>query len=97
MIVAGLRKLAPEVEREAKRMPILSDILDHEVLGREYKRGREEGLRTGQIELLRLQLENRFGRLPQWAEDRLGHASAGDLETIARRLLSVNSLAELLS
>jgi flagellar biosynthesis/type III secretory pathway protein FliH len=34
-------------EQEAKRMPILNDILDHEVLGREFKKGLAEGVQQG--------------------------------------------------
>jgi hypothetical protein len=92
MILAGLRKLAPEIEREAKQMPIMDDILDHEVLGREFKRG----LAKGRIDVLRLMLEDRFGSLPQWAEERLDGASAVDFETIAKRSLHAHSLEEAL-
>ena len=47
LVLAGLRKVASRVEREAKQMPILENILDHEVLGREYKRGLKQGLEKG--------------------------------------------------
>ena len=50
MILAGLRKLGTDIEREVKQMPILDDILDHEVLGREYKRGKVEGRQEGKQE-----------------------------------------------
>ena len=42
-------------------MPILNDILDHEVLGREYKKGKQEG----ELALLRRQIEERFGPIPR--------------------------------
>src|SRR5205085_4845599 len=44
---------------EARKMPILNDILDHEVLGREYKRG----LQQGELTVLRRQIEKRFGSI----------------------------------
>ena len=47
LTLAGLRKLGQIVEEEAKKMPILNDILEHEVLGREYKKGLEEGVQQG--------------------------------------------------
>ena len=47
MVVAGLRRLGTEIEEETKRMPILNDINEHEVLGREYKRGVQVGQEQG--------------------------------------------------
>ena len=38
-ILARLRNLVSIVERETERMPILEDIMDHEIIGRERKRG----------------------------------------------------------
>ncbi len=60
-------------------MPILNDIMDHEVIGpailKELEKGRLEGLKEGLKEgqqmgsqnILRRQLERRFGALPEWA------------------------------
>src|SRR2546426_4034897 len=39
LILAGLRHLEIAVEQEARKMPLLNDILDNKVLGREFKRG----------------------------------------------------------
>jgi hypothetical protein len=90
MILAGLRKLAPEVEREARQVPILNDILDHEVLGREYKRGRLEG----ELRLLRRLIETRFGPIPAWAEERLSGYAIDDLDNLGIRVLAAASLDE---
>jgi hypothetical protein len=99
VILAGLRKLATEVEGEARRMPILDDILDHEVLGREYKRGLREGLREGEQKgewhLLRRILEKRFGPLPPWAEERLRACSVEQLDRIGEGFLDATNLDEL--
>jgi flagellar biosynthesis/type III secretory pathway protein FliH len=35
------------VEQEARKVPILNDILDNKVLGREYKRGHQDGVQEG--------------------------------------------------
>ena len=43
IVLAGLRGLEETVEEEIRKMPILNDIMDHKVLGREYKRGRGGG------------------------------------------------------
>ena len=89
-VLSGLRKLAAVIEREVKQMPIMDDILDHEVLGREYKRGR----RDDRIELLRMQLEERFGPLTPMAEQRLNAASNSELREIAKRLLRAACIDE---
>jgi hypothetical protein len=72
-------------------MPILDDILDHEVLGREFKRGFAQGERR----LLRRQLEARFGRLPLWAAQKLDGLGDSAVEELGVRFANANSLDEL--
>jgi hypothetical protein len=91
-VLAGLRKLATVVEQEVKQMPIMDDILDHEVLGREYKRGRHEE----RIENLRILLEERFGPLSPATEQRLTGASDVELREIGKRLVRGGRLEEIL-
>lgn len=88
MIVAGLRKLGNDIEREVKQMPILDDIMDHEVLGREYKRG--------ELNVLRRMVAKRFGPLPAWAEESLASRSVPQLEELAERVFEAGTLKELL-
>ncbi len=47
MVLAGLRKLNSLIEEEVRHMPILDDIMDDEVLGRERKLGIAMGLERG--------------------------------------------------
>jgi hypothetical protein len=100
LILAGLRSLATEVEREVKDMPILNDILDHEVLGREYKRGlregEREGERKGELNVLRRLLVKRFGAIPGWVEERLAQCPVEEIERLVERQVDVASLEELL-
>ena len=104
IVLAGLRGLEETVEEEIRKMPILNDIMDHKVLGREYKRGRAEGIadgrqdgiQQGELRILRRLLEKRFGPIPEWVEGRLSGRSAEDLEAISIRLLEARSLEELL-
>ena len=85
-------------------MPILNDILDHEVLGREYKKGLEkgvqqgleQGVQRGELMVLRRQIEKRFGSIPPWAEEQLARLSASELENLSVRVLDANTLEELL-
>jgi hypothetical protein len=88
MILAGLRHLEEAVEREARKMPILNDILDHKVLGREFKRG--------ELTVLRRQIEKRFGAIPGWAEERLAGKSPADLEELSVRVLDAASIEDLM-
>jgi hypothetical protein len=88
LILAGLRHFEETVEREARKMPILNDILDNKVLGREFKRG--------ELTVLRRQIERRFGAIPSWAEERLAGRSPADLEDLSVRVLDAQSLEDLL-
>ena len=91
MLLAGLRKLGKVIRQEASQMPILDDIMDHDVLGREFRRGLEKG-REGVI--LR-QSEKRFGPLPQWARERIESMTSTEVEEVALRLFDARSLEEL--
>jgi hypothetical protein len=73
-------------------MPIFGDILDNKVLGREYKRGLQEG----EVTILRRQIEKRFGAIPAWAGERLAGKSAADLEELSVRVLDAGSIEDLL-
>lgn len=69
-------------------MPTLNNILEHEVIGREY--------RKGELNLLLRQIEKRFGAIPPPAHERLTGLSIKELEVVGLRLLDVTSLDELL-
>jgi predicted transposase YdaD len=91
-VLARLRSLAGALERETERMPILEDIMDHEIIGRERKRGRVEGKR----EMILSLLEERFGKLPESAIRQIEAMGAPELDSIAKRLIAAASLSELL-
>jgi len=108
MILAGLRKLGTTIIREMEQMPILDDIMDHDVLGPERRRGialgRAEGLAEGLAKglaegerraVLRL-IGKRFGSVPEWATQRVDALSASDLEQVELRILDAPSLEDLL-
>jgi predicted transposase YdaD len=89
-------------------MPILNDIMDHEVLGPKLREARAEGAREGREEgrqegreeegrlILSQLLKKRFGRLPVWAAKRLAAMAPADIEKAALQLLDAASLEELL-
>jgi glycosyltransferase A (GT-A) superfamily protein (DUF2064 family) len=107
LIISGLRRLAPTVEEEAQKMPILNDIMDHEVIGPAIRKGiqqgleqgREEGLEQGQQlgrqKVVRRLLQKRFGSVPAWVEPRLTRLSAAELDDLAVRVYDVSRLEEL--
>jgi Domain of unknown function (DUF4351) len=87
LIISGLRRLGRAIQEEAKTMPILNSILDHDLLGPTLLQGRQE--------IVRLLLEKRFGLIPPWVEDRLASLSAPELDDVAVRLLDVAHLEDL--
>jgi predicted transposase YdaD len=97
----GLRRLAPIIKQEAESMPILNDIMEHEVIGPAIRQGREEGReegrQEGRQEVLRRLLERRFGPLPDWAANRLDNLSTSELDEIAIGVLDATSLESLFS
>jgi hypothetical protein len=99
-ILTGLRNLALMLEKETERMPILKDIMDHEIIGRERKRGmaigREIGREEGQRKVVFILVEERFGPVPASARARIEALGEAELEVLAQRLLKAESLAELL-
>ena len=78
-------------------MPILNDILDHEVLGREFKHGLQQGAQQEALAMLHGLLEVRFGILPGWVEQKLANRSVAELEKISVRVLNARSIEELFS
>jgi hypothetical protein len=99
LILAGMRKLAVVVEEESRKMPITFDIMDNDVLGPAIRKGIDQGLKEGRQEgemhILAIQLEKRFGPLPNWATEKLANSSTEDVERLAVRLLESTSLEDL--
>ncbi|HMF76711.1 MAG TPA: DUF4351 domain-containing protein [Bryobacteraceae bacterium] len=99
LIISGMRRLAHAIQEEAQKMPILNDILEHEVIGPAILQGRKEGMQEGRQEgrkeLLRRILEKRFGQIPGWVETRLATLSAAELDELAERVLDASRWGEL--
>jgi len=97
MVICGLRGIETQVEEEIRKVPVLNSLLDHKVLGREFKKGLQQGEARGEArgeaKLLRRQLEYRFKKLPKWVADKLAAATPAQLEAWQERLLEKKSLA----
>jgi len=92
-VLAGLRRLEPLVRKEAEKMPILDDIMDHQVLGPMIRKARVEEGR----EIVVRMIEKRFGPLPAWVQTRLDGMQIEEIESAALRLLDAGTLEELLA
>lgn len=106
MILAGLRRLGDDIKTEVTQMPILEDIMDHDLLGPLLRRGQQEGRQEGrhgqegrhegELAVMLRQLRKRFGALPAGAEERLAARSVQQLEELSERILDCTSLEDLL-
>jgi hypothetical protein len=84
-------------------MPILDDILEHEVFGPLILQGHQEGLqqprqearRQGALTMARQLFEKRFGSLPESFQQRLASLTEDELGDLAVRTLDARSLKEL--
>ncbi len=98
LILAGLRDAQTEVQEEARQTAMIMDIRTNSFLREIYQEGRDEGrgegLTQGEATMLRRQLEQRFGPLPDWAQEKLGQAQAAELEDWGLRLLEAATLNE---
>lgn len=57
----------------------------------------QKGLQEGEMLILKKQVHLKFGSLPDWVEEKITSASTDQLELWAERILTTNSLDELLS
>jgi hypothetical protein len=87
-ILAGLRHLVRVVEEEAIEMPITEDIMNHESIG--------PAARKIALEVLRPQMEERFGPIPAWAEERLAGMHPRAVIALGPRVYHAKNLEELL-
>jgi predicted transposase YdaD len=84
-------------------MPILNDIMDHDLLGPLIRQGRDEGRAEGraegrsegQMELLLALIERRFGRVPARYRKQLAALTPEELKTAGLRLMDVQRLEDL--
>lgn len=93
-------------------MSLAIDLSENKILGPAYRRGleqglqdgrqqglqegRQEGRQEGQLDLLRRQIERRFGPVPSWVMQSLSQRSAQDLEQVGIRLFDAATLEDLL-
>ena len=90
-ILAGLRKLNPEIEREAKKMPIVTDKLLREVFGPQIRQGRAEG----EMRILLRMIRSRFGPISPAVRRRLEELTPNQLRSVSLRLLDAKRVGDI--
>jgi hypothetical protein len=95
LILARLRRLSSEVKRETEKMPIMEDIMDHDVIGPAIRQGLRQGRVEGQVEMLLSQIEKRFGRIPPAVGQRIAALKPPQLKRAGLRLLDAQRIEDL--
>jgi hypothetical protein len=76
---------------EARKMPILNDIMDNKVVGPLLRQGPAEG----QVEMLLSLAEKRFGRIPPAVAERISALKPAQLKRAGLRLLDAQRIEDL--
>jgi len=88
----GNSSVSSSIEQEVEKMPILEDIMNHEVLGPKLRLAQQEG----ELTILRKQIQKRFGPLSEATQKRLSSLSTSELEAIGERIFDARSVEDLL-
>jgi hypothetical protein len=86
-ILAGLRSLGDEVTREAVKMPIQEDIIDHDYFG--------PLIRQRMMAMLEKLIEKKFGGIPSPIRKRLEALKPAQIEATSLRLLDAQRIEDL--
>ena len=109
IILSGLRRLEETVREEVRKMPIIIDVMENEIIGpairsgiqqgleQGKKEGKKEGMAEGEQRLLRLVIEKRFGPIPAWATHKLATLTIPEIETLCQRIFDAPTLEALLA
>jgi hypothetical protein len=100
-ILAGLREFGKIIEKERKTVPILDNIMDHDLLGPILRRGlaegRELGREEGERRVVLGMVRRRFGDLAPKVAARFEAMNSEQLEEISLRLFDAASIEDLLA
>jgi hypothetical protein len=109
VLLSGLRALSGSMKMELKSMAsnvidiekneilrdIIRDLMD-QAQAKALAKGLAKGRGEGMVQLLREQIQTKFGPLPKWAEERLSQGSAAQMERWARKVLAAKTLESVL-
>jgi hypothetical protein len=94
MILACLRGLEGQVQREVKRMPIAESIMDSPVLGPMIRKSLAQSRAEGNLEILMALMERRFGVIPHDVRERMAGLSSKQLRNASLRLLDAKRVSD---
>ena len=100
-LLAGLRGLSERLRMEVKAMgsqraPFRDNVILREFFDEERAEGKAEGKAAGMAELLRGQMEIKFGLIPKWAEVRLNEANTAQILRWSKKLLDAQRLEDVI-
>ena len=105
VILSAKRNLSDTVIEGVKEMAFLIDPMEDTFFCRLYEKGLmegeekglEQGIEKGEARFLLLTLRQRFGPLPAVAEEQIKSATSDQLESWITRILTANTLNEVLN
>jgi hypothetical protein len=75
---------AGKLTMELKTMGASIDISKNEIL--------RDWIRDGQVLIIRVVLETKFGKLPKWVDERLARAKLSEVERWAKKVITADTL-----
>ena len=84
MLLCGLRRLTGRLTMVVKTMGGTINIAKHPIL--------HDLVRDRQAKIIRIQLATKFGELPKWVDERLGHAKMSEVERWAKKVITAHTL-----
>ncbi len=96
LVLAGLRKLEDTVRQEVGNMSGYINLMENTVIGPMILERDRVARLEGELKIVRVMIQKRFGPVPEWANTKLGSLSAEQVEALSERLLDAPSLEQLL-
>lgn len=84
VLLSGLRRLTGRLRIELKTMGITTDFTKNEFV--------QDVIRDDRANMLRGQLETKFGSLPKWVDERLEAAKSIQIERWAKKIITADTL-----
>ena len=88
VLLSGLRRLTGKLRMELKAMSVTTDITKNEFVQEVVR----DVVRVRLANMLRGQLETKFGNLPKWVDTRLEAASSAQIERWSKKILAADTL-----
>ena len=84
VLLSGLRRLTGRLRMELKTMGITTDFYKNTFV--------QDAMRDARANMLRGQLDTKFGKLPKWVDERLEEATSVQIERWLKKILTADTL-----